>query len=75
MKRMARLTLGFSKSATNHAHAFAIHAMCFNYCRPHGTLTKNANGKKTTPAMAAGLSRSVWTVEQMLERMDAIFVL
>jgi IS1 family transposase len=75
MKRMARLTLGFSKSATNHAHAFAIHAMCFNYCRPHGTLTKAANGKRTTPAMAAGLSRSVWSVEQMLERMDAIFVL
>jgi IS1 family transposase len=75
MKRMARLTLGFSKKQQNHAHAFAIHAMHFNYCRPHGTLTKNANGKRTTPAMAAGLARQPWTVEQMLARMDAIFVL
>ena len=75
MKRMARLTLSFSKKAQNHIHAFAIHAMFFNYCRPHGTLTKQANGKKTTPAMAAGLARKPWTVEQMLERMDAIFVL
>ena len=75
MKRMARLTLGFSKKAENHAHAFAIHAMFFNYCRPHATLTKQANGIKTTPAMAAGLAHSVWTVEQMLERMESIFVL
>lgn len=75
MRRMTRLTNGFSKKVENHAHAFAIHAMHFNYCRPHGTLTKAANGKKTTPAMAAGPSRSVWTVEQMLARMDAIFVL
>jgi IS1 family transposase len=75
MKRMARLTLGFSKKQQNHAHAFAIHAMHFNYCRAHGTLTKNANGKRTTPAMAGGLARTPWTVEQMLERMDAIFVL
>ena len=73
MKRMARLTLGFSKSATNHAYAFAIHAMYFNYCRPHGTLTK-AHGAKTTPAMAAGLADRPWTVEDVLARMEAIFV-
>lgn len=75
MRRMTRLTNGFSKSAQHHIHAFAIHALHFNYCRPHGTLTKNANGKRTTPAMAAGLVKQPWTVEQMLERMDAIFVL
>lgn len=75
MRRMTRLTNGFSKKAQNHIHAFAIHAMHFNYCRPHGTLTKAAKGKKTTPAMASGLARQPWTVEQMLERMDAIFVL
>jgi IS1 family transposase len=75
MKRMARLTLGFSKSARHHHYAFAIHSMHFNFCRAHGTLTKAANGKKTTPAMAAGLVRQPWTVEQMLQRMDAIFVL
>jgi IS1 family transposase len=74
MRRMARLTNAFSKKVENHHHAFALHAMHFNYCRPHGTLTKKY-GKPTTPAMASGLARSVWTVEQMLQRMDAIFVL
>lgn len=57
-RRFTRLTNGFSKKAANHIHAFAIHAMHFNYCRPHGTLTKKA-GKPTTPAMAAGLSDGV----------------
>lgn len=74
MKRIARLTLGFSKSATNHAFAFAIHAMYFNYCRPHGTLTKQANGTRTTPAMAAGLTSHPWTVEDVLARMEPTFV-
>ena len=74
MKRMARLTNAFSKRAENHAHAFAIHAMHFNYCRPHGTLTKKANGTKTTPAMTAGLASRPWTVEDVLARMDRIFV-
>jgi len=74
MRRMTRLTNGFSKKAVNHNHAFAIHAMHFNYCRPHGTLTKAA-GRKVTPAMAAGLARQPWSVEQMLERMESVFVL
>jgi IS1 family transposase len=74
MRRMTRLTNGFSKKAQNHIHAFAVHAMHFNYCRAHGTLSKKA-GKPTTPAMAAGLATKPWTVEQMLARMDAIFVL
>jgi IS1 family transposase len=73
-RRFTRLTNGFSKKAENHIHAFAIHAMHFNFCRAHGTLTKNS-GRPTTPAMSAGLTRKPWTVEQMLERMDAIFVL
>lgn len=70
MRRMTRLTNGFSKKAENHAHAFAIHMMHFNYCRPHQTLTKAAGGVKTTPAMACGLTDHVWTVEEMLELMD-----
>lgn len=74
VRRMTRLTNGFSKTATNHAHAFALHAMHFNYCRPHGTLTREANGTKTTPAMAAGLSKRVWTIEDVLARMEPRFV-
>jgi hypothetical protein len=70
LRRMTRLTNGFSKKVENHAHAFAIHMMHYNYCRPHQTLTKAAKGIKTTPAMACGLTDHVWTVEEVLGLMD-----
>ena len=58
------------KKAENHAHAVSLHFMFYNYIRPHMTLTKAANGVKTTPAMAAGLTDHVWTAEEVLELMD-----
>ena len=70
MRRFTRLTNGFSKKAENHAHAVSLYFMFYNYCRPHTTLTKAAKGIKTTPAMAAGVTDRVWTVEDMLTRMD-----
>ena len=69
-RRFTRLTNGFSKKAENHAHAFSLFAMFYNYCRPHQTLTQNANGIKTTPAMAAGLTDRVWKVEEFFALMD-----
>ncbi len=71
LRRRTRLTNGFSKKAENHAHAFAIHMMHYNYCRAHQTLTKAADGIKTTPAMASGLTDHVWTMEEVLGLMDA----
>jgi len=70
MRRFTRLTNGFSKKAENHAHAVALHFMHYNYCRAHTTLTKAANGIKTTPAMAMGLTDHVWTVEEILGLME-----
>jgi IS1 family transposase len=70
MRRFTRLTNGFSKKAENHAHAVSLNFMFYNYCRPHQTLTKAAKGIKTTPAMAAGITDHVWTVEEILELMD-----
>ena len=70
MRRFTRLTNGFSKKAENHAHAVSLHFMFYNYCRPHMTLTKAAKGIKTTPAMAAGLTNHVWTVDHILDLMD-----
>jgi IS1 family transposase len=70
MRRFTRLTNAFSKKAENHAHAVSLHYMFYNYCRAHTTLTKNANGVKTTPAMASGVSDHVWTVEELLELMS-----
>ncbi|HEY4131652.1 MAG TPA: hypothetical protein VGM50_13620 [Gemmatimonadaceae bacterium] len=69
-RRYTRLTNGFSKKAENHAHAFSLFAFYYNYCKPLGTLTKAAGGVHTTPAMAAGLTTYVWTVDDIVERLD-----
>jgi hypothetical protein len=50
MRRMTRLTNGFSRKLVNLENAVALHYMHYNFCRPHITL----NGK--TPAMAAGVA-------------------
>ena len=65
-RRMTRLTNAFSKKWDNHRYAMALHFATYNFCAPHGTLTKKADGVKTTPAMAAGLTDHVWTLEELL---------
>jgi hypothetical protein len=74
-RRFTRLTNGFSKKAENHAHSVSLFFMHYNYCRAHQTLTKTANGIKTTPAMASGLTDHVWTVEEILEKMSPDYLL
>jgi IS1 family transposase len=69
LRRFTRLTNAHSKKAENHAHAVSLHFMHYNFCRAHATLTKEA-GRKVTPAMAAGLTDRVWTVEDVLALMD-----
>lgn len=66
MRRFTRLTNAFSKKLENHRHAVALYFMHYNFCRPHQTLTKQANGIHRTPAMAAGLTHRVWTVMDLL---------
>jgi IS1 family transposase len=75
MRRFTRLTNAFSKKAANHAHAVSLNFMHYNYCRPHQTLTKAANGIKTTPAMAAGLTDHVWPIEEILDLMRPDYLL
>ncbi len=67
-RRMTRLTNAFSKKWDNHRYAMALHFAAYNFVRPHGTLTKAAEGTKTTPAMAAGLTDHPWTLRELLER-------
>jgi IS1 family transposase len=59
MRRFTRLTNGFSKKVENHAYAVAIHYVHYNFCRIHQTL-------RVTPAMEAGITDHVWTIEKML---------
>lgn len=60
VKRMGRLTYAFSKKWDNHRAALALFFCHYNYCRKHKTL------KGHTPAMAHGLTDSVWSVKYML---------
>jgi len=58
MRRFTRLTNGFSKKVQNLAHAVALHFMYYNFGRVHQTL-------RVTPAMEAGLTDHVWTLEEI----------
>ena len=66
MRRFTRLTNAFSKKVENLAAAVSLHYMHYNFARPHQTLTQANNGRKTTPAMAAGVTNRVWTMEDIL---------
>jgi IS1 family transposase len=64
MRRFTRLTNGFSKKGANHAHAVALHFLHYNFARIHKTL-------RVTPAMAAGISDHVWSLEEIVGLLDA----
>jgi IS1 family transposase len=58
-KRLARLTLAFSKKLENFKAAIALHLAYYNFVKTHGTL-------RCTPAMAAGVEKSHWTVADLI---------
>jgi hypothetical protein len=62
-RRFTRLTNAFSKKFENHVHALALYFMFYNFVRIHKTL-------KVTPAMAAGVSATLWTMEDIAERIE-----
>ena len=64
MRRFTRLANGFSKKIENHEHALAIYFMHYNFCRIHASL-------RVTPAMEAGISDHVWSLEEMVGLLDA----
>ncbi len=59
MRRFTRLTNGFSKKLENHKAVVALYFMHYNFARVHKTL-------RVTPAMEAGLSDHVWTLEEII---------
>ncbi len=63
MRRFTRLTNAFSKKLENHMYAIALYFMHYNFARPHKTLSKPY---PTTPAMAAGLTDHVWSMEELI---------
>ena len=64
MRRFTRLTNAFSKKLENHIHALALYFMFYNFVRIHKTL-------KMSPAMAAGVSDRLWSMEAIVALIDA----
>jgi IS1 family transposase len=64
MRRFTRLTNAFSKKLENHIYALALYFMHYNFARTHKTL---ANPYPRTPAMAAGLTNHIWTIEEIVK--------
>jgi len=62
MRRFTRLTNGFSKKVGNHVHMLSIYFLFYNFCRIHKTL-------RVTPAMEAGISDHVWSIEDLVKLM------
>ena len=63
MRRFTRLTNAFSKKVENLRAAVALHFAHYNFVRVHKTL-------RATPAMAAGITASLWTLEELLEEVS-----
>lgn len=60
IRRFTRLTNGFFKKVDNLKAAVALHFTDYNFCRIHQSL-------KVTPAMEAGVTGKLWTVNDLLD--------
>jgi IS1 family transposase len=59
MRRLTRLTNGFSKKWENLWAAYCLHFAYFNFCRIHRSL-------RCTPAMQTGITDHVWDMAELL---------
>jgi len=60
-RRLTRLTNAFSKKFDNFCAAVALNFTYYNFCKFHTSL-------RMTPAMAANVAKSQWTVAELIER-------
>ena len=59
VRRLTRLSNGFSKKRENHCAALALHFLFYNFVKVHSEL-------KTTPAVAAKLADRPWTAAEVV---------
>jgi len=64
LRRFTRLTNGFSKKIENHEYALAIYFMHYNFVRIHSSL-------RVSPAMAAGISDKLWSMDDVVALIEA----
>nr|WP_303675255.1 IS1 family transposase [Vampirovibrio chlorellavorus] len=62
-RRFTRKTNAFSKRVENHINSVSLTFTYYNFCRMHKTI-------KTTPAIAAGVTDRVMTLEEIVEMSD-----
>ncbi|MGO8741291.1 MAG: hypothetical protein ACLPYZ_12275 [Limisphaerales bacterium] len=60
-RRLTRLTNAFSKKLENFEAAIALHFAYYNFIKTHLAI-------RMTPAMAANVEKSHWTVAELVER-------
>jgi len=60
-RRLTRLTNAFSKKFENFEAAVALNFAYYNFCKTHRAV-------RMTPAQAAGVESSAWTVEELVQR-------
>ena len=60
-RRLTRLTNAFSKKLDSFKAAIGLHFGYYNFVKRHNTL-------RMTPAMAAGIEPSFWSVADLIER-------
>jgi IS1 family transposase len=59
-RRFTRLTNAHSKKIENHVASVALHFAHYNFARVHSTL-------RCTPAMAAGIATTVWSLGELVD--------
>jgi IS1 family transposase len=59
MRRFTRLTNAFSKKVEMHVASIALHYAYYNFVKIHQTL-------RVTPAMAAGVTERLWSIEDLV---------
>ena len=62
--RLTRLTNAFSKKIENFKAAVALHYGYYNFVKINSAI-------RCTPAMAAGVANSLWTVRDLVEMVEA----
>ena len=60
-RRLTRLTNAFRKKLENFEAAVSLNFAYYNFCKIHGAI-------RCTPAMAAGVEKSQWSVAELVER-------